>query len=163
MFEMKNSYCDCTSQKINSYSLNDTDEEMQRVSPPRRKGYKYEKSERSTNFLKRGVSGSDRFTTNFKQQSTGNNTITTGSWRSETEPIPNGNISAILEEEEALLIAHRKEIEDTMEIVPEELKVLAEVDEPGSLIDNYVTQLSFLLSRKTATLVTLQGRISRLH
>ncbi|CAL0307222.1 unnamed protein product [Lupinus luteus] len=161
-FEMKNSYSDSTSQKINSYSLNDTDEEMQRVSPPRRKGYKDEKPERSTNRLKRDVSGSERFTANFKQQSTGNyNTVTSGSWQSETEPIPNGNINAIPEEEEALLVAHRKEIEDTMEIVREELKLLAEVDQPGSLIDSYVTQLSFLLSRKTASLVGLQGRLAR--
>ncbi|KAK4856029.1 hypothetical protein QYF36_013397 [Acer negundo] len=66
-----------------------------------------------------------------------------------------GNINALLEEEEALIAAHRKEIEDTMEIVREEMKLLAEVDQPGSLIDNYVTQLSFVLSRKAAGLATL--------
>lgn len=41
------------------------------------------------------------------------------------------------------------------------MKLLAEVDQPGSLIDNYVTQLSFVLSRKAAGLVSLQSRLAR--
>ncbi|KAH9683472.1 kinesin-like protein KIN-13A [Citrus sinensis] len=67
----------------------------------------------------------------------------------------------VQKEEEALIAAHRKEIEDTMEIVREEMKLLAEVEQPGSLIDNYVTQLSFVLSRKAASLVSLQARLAR--
>ena len=43
----------------------------------------------------------------------------------------------------------------------QEMKLLAEVDKPGSLIDNYVTQLSFVLSRKAASLVSLQARLAR--
>ncbi|CAM0881224.1 unnamed protein product [Alopecurus aequalis] len=70
-------------------------------------------------------------------------------------------INAILEEEEALIAAHRKEIENTMEIVREEMNLLAEVDQPGSLIDNYVAQLNFLLSRKASGLVSLQARLAR--
>lgn len=84
------------------------------------------------------------------------------------------------QEEETLITAHRKEIEDTMEIVHEvmahmscdcfniiscfflqEMKLLAKVDRPGSMIDNYVTQLSFVLSRKAAGLVSLQARLAR--
>ncbi|RWW24441.1 hypothetical protein BHE74_00035647 [Ensete ventricosum] len=64
-------------------------------------------------------------------------------------------------EEDDLIAAHRKEIENTMEIVREEMNLLAEVDQPGSLIDNYVTQLSFVLSRKAAGLVSLQARLAR--
>ncbi|KAK7387912.1 hypothetical protein VNO78_22710 [Psophocarpus tetragonolobus] len=162
-FEVKNSHRDSTSQKMNSYSLNVTDEKVQRVSPPRRKATKEEKSERSVNLVKREANGSDNFATSSKQQSAGNynNTVTTGSGQSETESSSDVNISAILEEEEALIAAHRKEIEDTMEIVREEMKLLAEVDQPGSLIDNYVTQLSFVLSRKAASLVSLQARVAR--
>ena len=52
-FEMKNSYNDSSSQKINSSSQNDTDEKVQKVSPPRRKGSKDEKSERAANWMKR--------------------------------------------------------------------------------------------------------------
>ncbi|KAK7329443.1 hypothetical protein VNO77_23612 [Canavalia gladiata] len=123
---------------------------------------KDEKSERPANWMKRDGSVSDLFTTSSKQQSTGNyNTVNTGSRLYEAESSPDGNISAVLEEEEALIAAHRKEIEDTMEIVREEMKLLAEVDQPGSLIDNYVTQLSFVLSRKAASLVGLQARLAR--
>lgn len=43
----------------------------------------------------------------------------------------------------------------------QEMKLLAEVDQPGSLIDKYVTQLSFVLSRKAASLVSLQARLAR--
>ncbi|RDX86662.1 Kinesin-like protein KIN-13A [Mucuna pruriens] len=203
-FEVKNSHGESTSQKMNSYSQNDTDEKVQKVSSPRKKGskdekterpanwmkrdananangsdlfttsskqqstgnystmLKDEKSERPSNWMKRDANGSDLFTTSSKQQSTGNyNNIATGSRLYEAESSPDGNINAVLEEEEALIAAHRKEIEDTMEIVREEMKLLAEVDQPGSLIDNYVTQLSFVLSRKAASLVGLQARLAR--
>ncbi|KAI4345411.1 hypothetical protein L6164_012538 [Bauhinia variegata] len=165
-FEVKNSYSDSTSQKTNSYSYSqnsvDADDKVPKVSPPRRKVSKDEKSERSTNLMKRDANGSDLTTTSSKHQSTGNySTSTIGSRQYEAEPTHDGNISAILEEEEALIAAHRKEIEDTMEIVREEMKLLAEVDQPGSLIDNYVTQLSFVLSRKAAGLVSLQARLAR--
>ncbi|XP_068325606.1 kinesin-like protein KIN-13A isoform X2 [Pyrus communis] len=160
-FEMNNSYSDNYSQKMPYYSQNlvDTEEKVQKASPPRRKVTKDEKSERLGNWVKRG--GSDLSTTSSKQQSTGTyNTSNAGSRQSEPE-LPDGNINAILMEEEALIAAHRKEIEDTMEIVREEMKLLAEVDQPGSLIDNYVTQLSFALSRKAAGLVSLQARLAR--
>ncbi|XP_057430350.1 kinesin-like protein KIN-13A [Lotus japonicus] len=162
-FEVKNSYSDSTSQKINSYSQNDTVERVQKVSPPRRKGTKEEKSERPANLMKRDVNGFDLFTTSSKQETAGNySTVTAaGSRLYEAESSPDGNISAVLEEEEALITAHRKEIEDTMEIVREEMKLLAEVDQPGSRIDNYVTQLSFVLSRKAASLMGLQARLAR--
>ncbi|CAN6468108.1 unnamed protein product [Victoria cruziana] len=75
--------------------------------------------------------------------------------------VQDGEINALLEEEEALIAAHRKEIEDTMEMVREEMKLLSEVDQPGSLIENYVGRLNFVLSRKVAGLVSLQARMAR--
>ncbi|KAG6726450.1 hypothetical protein I3842_02G081500 [Carya illinoinensis] len=164
-YEMKNSYGDSTIQKSNSsFSQNsvDTEEKVLKVSPPRRKVSREEKSEKLGNWLRKDVNGSDLSTTRTKQQ----NTVTyssnnVGPRQYEPEPLPDGNINAILEEEEALIAAHRKEIEDTMEIVREEMKLLAEVDQPGSLIDNYVTQLNFALSRKAAGLVSLQARLAR--
>ncbi|XP_019433451.1 PREDICTED: kinesin-like protein KIN-13A isoform X2 [Lupinus angustifolius] len=162
-FEVKNTYSGSSSQKMNSYSQNDTDEKMQHVSSPRRKGSKDEKSERAAKWMKRDANGNGSdIPTISKQHSTGNYaTVTTGSRVHGAESSPDGNISAMLEEEEALIAAHRKEIEDTMEIVREEMKLLAEVDQPGSLIDNYVSQLSFVLSRKAASLVGLQARLAR--
>ncbi|XP_039057773.1 kinesin-like protein KIN-13A [Hibiscus syriacus] len=43
----------------------------------------------------------------------------------------------------------------------QEMKLLAEADQPGSQIDSYVTKLSFVLSRKAASLVSLQARLAR--
>ncbi|XP_004487846.1 kinesin-like protein KIN-13A [Cicer arietinum] len=161
--QKKNSYNDSSNQKMYSYSQNDTAEKVQKVSPPRRKVSKDEKSERPAKLASRDYTNvSDVLTSSSKQQITGNhNTVTTGSRLHEAESAPDKNINAVLEEEEALIAAHRKEIEDTMEIVREEMKLLAEVDQPGSRIDNYVTQLSFVLSRKAASLVGLQARLAR--
>ncbi|KAF7837814.1 kinesin-like protein KIN-13A [Senna tora] len=162
-FEVKNCYGDCASQKTNSCSQNsvDTEEKVEKVSPPRRKGSKEEKSDRYANWTKRGANESNLSNTSSKQPSTGNYKTTTTDNKQEAESSPDGDINAILEEEEALIAAHRKEIEDTMEIVREEMKLLAEVEQPGSRIDNYVTQLSFVLSRKAASLVGLQARLAR--
>ncbi|CAA2983188.1 kinesin KIN-13A [Olea europaea subsp. europaea] len=182
-----------TGQKTYStlYSQNsaDTEEKVQKVSPPRRKVYRDEKlgigskrdaansdlptttsyKQQITNNsnaasigsfpgLKRDGASSDLQTTSHKQQISNNpNAVSSGSKQSELEP-PDESINEILE---ALIAAHRKEIQDTMEIVREEMELLAKVDQPGSHIDNYVTQLSFVLSRKAASLVGLQARLAR--
>lgn len=158
--DMKTTFVGSTSQKMYSSSLPsnlaDTEEKVQKVSPPRRK---YEKP---VTLIKKVGSGSD-LSNNYKQQNTSssNSNSVVGSKQYEPESPSDGNFNEILEEEEALIAAHRKEIEDTMEIVREEMKLLAEVDQPGSLIDNYVTRLSFVLSRKAASLVSLQARLAR--
>ncbi|XP_021290299.1 kinesin-like protein KIN-13A [Herrania umbratica] len=161
-FEVNNSYGGSTSQRVsssNSQNSADAEEKVQKVSPPRRKVTREEKSEKTGNWVKKDGGGSDLSTTNFRQANANTNNV--GHRQYDPEPPTDGNINAILEEEEALIAAHRKEIEDTMEIVREEMKLLAEVDQPGSLIDNYVTQLSFVLSRKAAGLVSLQARLAR--
>ncbi|KAK6930169.1 Kinesin motor domain [Dillenia turbinata] len=153
-----------TSQKsYTSYpkSSVDIEEKVQKVSPPRRKA-KDERSEKLGSWLKKESAGSELSTTSHKQQPVNSSIMNIASSKQyEPEPPNDGNMNAILEEEEALIAAHRKEIEDTMEIVREEMKLLAEVDQPGSFIDNYVTQLSFVLSRKAASLVSLQARLAR--
>lgn len=96
-FEINNSYGDSYSQKMLYYSQNsgDTEEKVQKVSPPRRKVTKDEKSEKLGNWLKKG--GSDLSTTSSKQQNTGNyNTSNVGSKQSEPQ-LPDGHINAILE------------------------------------------------------------------
>ncbi|XP_048632740.1 kinesin-like protein KIN-13A isoform X3 [Brassica napus] len=162
-----------TSQRIQSSSYpqdaSDQEEKVKKVSPTRRKVSREEKPERHQNLSRRdSISASDvPATINFRQLNSttaSQNTSDASSRQYETitePPSPDENISALLEEEEALITAHRKEIEDTMEIVREEMKLLAEVDRPGSMIDNYVTQLNFVLSRKAAGLVSLQARLAR--
>ncbi|XP_023514850.1 kinesin-like protein KIN-13A [Cucurbita pepo subsp. pepo] len=163
--EMRSIHGDPTGRKVPIYShnLNDTEEKVQKVSPPRRKSSRDEKSEKVGSWQKKDSSSvPDLSTASLKQYGAGiSNANDAASRKSESEPTSDGNINAILEEEEALIAAHRKEIEDTMEIVREEMKLLAEVDQPGSHIENYVTQLSFVLSRKAAGLVSLQARLAR--
>ncbi|PUZ56710.1 hypothetical protein GQ55_5G352300 [Panicum hallii var. hallii] len=143
------------------------DVKVTKVSPPQRKANRDEKSERQSNYVKK-ESGHEISRTVLKQQQqlkqqqlqrpSSTSAPQVSSKQSEKEAM---EINAILEEEEALIAAHRKEIENTMEIVREEMNLLAEVDQPGSLIDNYVAQLSFLLSRKASGLVSLQARLAR--
>lgn len=166
-FEMKSTCSGSTSQKsYSSFAPNSADvqENIQKVSPPRRKiSSRDERTEKIGNWLKKEGGGPDPSNMTHKSQSM-NNTNANDAPSRHCEPetfVNDGNIDAILEEEEALIAAHRKEIEDTMEIVREEMKLLAEVEQPGSLIDNYVTQLSFVLSRKAAGLVSLQARLAR--
>ncbi|CAF2127851.1 hypothetical protein IGI04_011966 [Brassica rapa subsp. trilocularis] len=91
-----------------------------------------------------------RALTNFRQ-----NTSETASRQYETDPSLDENIDALLEEEEAMMVAHRKEMEDT-------LRLFARGEEqPGSLIESYVKQLSFVLSRQAAGLVSLQAKFAR--
>ncbi|OMO98517.1 hypothetical protein COLO4_13855 [Corchorus olitorius] len=171
-FEVNNSYGGPTSQRVHSSNAQnsaDTEEKVQKVSPPRRKGIREEKvtreekPEKMGSWVKKDGGGSDMSATNSRQANTVNYNSTNNIGHRQYDPEPSNdvNINAILEEEEALIAAHRKEIEDTMDIVREEMKLLAEVDQPGSLIDNYVTQLSFVLSRKAAGLVSLQARLAR--
>ncbi|XP_049364010.1 kinesin-like protein KIN-13A [Solanum verrucosum] len=167
--EVKNAYSIPAGQKLysttNLQSSADVVDKVPKVSPPRRKAYRDEKSEkpeRPGNWSRKDVANVDSSSTSYRQQSTSTPTKSVGSRQNEVSSPPRDeNINEILEEEETLIAAHRKEIEDTMEIVREEMKLLAEVDQPGSRIDNYVTQLSFVLSRKAASLVSLQARLAR--
>lgn len=139
----------------------DTEEKVQKVSPPRRKTYRDERPEKLGNWPRKDAANFDSSSSYKQQNVTISDTNGVGSKQYVPEQPHEDSINEILEEEEALIAAHRKEIEDTMEIVREEMKLLAEVDQPGSLIDNYVTQLSFVLSRKAASLVSLQARLAR--
>ncbi|GBG65138.1 hypothetical protein CBR_g49500 [Chara braunii] len=67
---------------------------------------------------------------------------------------------AILEEEEEVVSAHRKLIADTMEIVHEEMRILAEVDKPGSAVEQYVVQLNQILTQKASAIADLQSRLA---
>ncbi|KAK1664765.1 hypothetical protein QYE76_052924 [Lolium multiflorum] len=153
-------------------SVNSQEEDkVTKVSPPRRKANISEKSERQSNYVKREngpelsrIVHKQQLKQQQQQQQRPSSTSASqvSSKQSEKESsCDDMEINAILEEEEALIAAHRKEIENTMEIVREEMNLLAEVDQPGSLIDNYVAQLNFLLSRKASGLVSLQARLAR--
>ncbi|WOH12995.1 hypothetical protein DCAR_0832504 [Daucus carota subsp. sativus] len=159
--DLKNTSVGSTSHKLysasSSHNAVDTEEKVQKVSPPRRKTFRDDKPDK---LLRKDGTGFDQSNTPYQQKNTTHTNNITHE-QLETEAPLNGNNNEILEEEAALIAAHRKEIEDTMEIVRDEMKLLAEVDQPGSHIDSYVTQLSFVLSRKAASLVSLQSRLAR--
>ncbi|KAF7800793.1 kinesin-like protein KIN-13B [Senna tora] len=47
------------------------------------------------------------------------------------------DLNALLQEEEELVNAHRKQVEETMNIVKEEMNLLVEADQPGNQLDDY--------------------------
>eukprot|EP00958_Prasinococcus_capsulatus_P005961 scaffold569_cov408-Prasinococcus_capsulatus_cf.AAC.55 len=71
----------------------------------------------------------------------------------------NDLMSMILHEEEALMSYHRRQIEDTMATVKEEMAILAEGEQPGGTIEEYATKLSILLEKRAASISELQQRL----
>ncbi|KAF9662518.1 hypothetical protein SADUNF_Sadunf18G0061600 [Salix dunnii] len=66
-----------------------------------------------------------------------------------------------LNEEEDLVSAHRKQVEETIEIVREEMDLLAEADQPGNQLDEYISKLNAILSQKAAGILQLQTRLAQ--
>ncbi|KAI3775518.1 hypothetical protein L1987_50097 [Smallanthus sonchifolius] len=71
----------------------------------------------------------------------------------------NDDLTALLEEEENLVNAHRKQVEETMDIVREEMNLLVEVDQPGNQLDDYITKLNIILSQKASGIHQLQTQL----
>ncbi|KMT00805.1 hypothetical protein BVRB_9g220810 [Beta vulgaris subsp. vulgaris] len=69
-------------------------------------------------------------------------------------------LNDLLQEEEDLVNAHRRQVEETMEIVREEMNLLVEADQPGNQLDDYVTRLNAILSQKAAGIMQLQTRLA---
>ncbi|PSS15600.1 Kinesin-like protein [Actinidia chinensis var. chinensis] len=70
------------------------------------------------------------------------------------------DLNALSKEEEDLVGAHRRQVEETMEIVREEMNLLVEVDQPGNQLDDYLSKLNAILSQKTAAILELQTRLA---
>ncbi|KAJ7962996.1 Kinesin-like protein [Quillaja saponaria] len=75
-------------------------------------------------------------------------------------PHPDDDLNALLQEEEDLVNAHRKQVEDTMSIVREEMNLLVEADQPGNHLYDYITRLNAILSQKAAGILQLQNRLA---
>ncbi|CAL5443055.1 unnamed protein product [Camellia sinensis] len=71
-----------------------------------------------------------------------------------------GDLNALLKEEEDLVIAHRRQVEETMDIVREEMNLLVEIDQPGNQLDDYISRLNAILSQKSAGILQLQTRLA---
>ncbi|BAT98515.1 hypothetical protein LR48_Vigan406s016400 [Vigna angularis] len=73
---------------------------------------------------------------------------------------PDDDLNALLQEEEDLVNAHRKQVEETMNIVREEMNLLVEADKPGNQLDDYIAKLNAILSQKAAGIMQLQTRLT---
>ncbi|CAF2154879.1 unnamed protein product [Brassica napus] len=70
-----------------------------------------------------------------------------------------GQTEPFLQEEE-LVNAHHKQVEDAMNIVKEEMNLLVEADQPGNHLDSYISRLNTILSQKAAGILQLQNRFA---
>ncbi|XP_049393806.1 kinesin-like protein KIN-13B isoform X1 [Solanum stenotomum] len=70
------------------------------------------------------------------------------------------DLNALLKDEEDLVNAHRKQVEETMDIVREEMNLLVEADQPGNQLDNYISRLNAILSQKAAGILELQNQLA---
>nr|CAB3477670.1 unnamed protein product [Digitaria exilis] len=71
------------------------------------------------------------------------------------------HLNDLLQEEEDLVNAHRKQLEETLDILREEMNILDEADQPGNQLDEYVARLSSILSQKAAGIVDLKSRLEQ--
>ena len=65
----------------------------------------------------------------------------------------------ILEEEEDVINTHRQSLDMLVESVKEQMNMLQDVDQPGSDIQNYVTQLNYILSKNIRAMMSLQRKV----
>ncbi|KAB2600607.1 kinesin-13A-like [Pyrus ussuriensis x Pyrus communis] len=70
------------------------------------------------------------------------------------------DLNAVLQEEEDLVTAHRRQVEHTIDIVREEMNLLVQADQPGNPIDDYICKLNAILSQKAAGILQLQAHCS---
>ncbi|GAV82133.1 Kinesin domain-containing protein [Cephalotus follicularis] len=71
------------------------------------------------------------------------------------------DLNALLKEEEDLVSAHRRQVEESIDIVREEMNLLVEVDQPGNQLDDYISKLNVILSQKAAGIFQLQTRLAQ--
>ncbi|KAF8400781.1 hypothetical protein HHK36_014083 [Tetracentron sinense] len=70
------------------------------------------------------------------------------------------DLSALLKEEEDLVTAHRRQVEESIDIVREEMELLFEADQPENQLDDYISRLNIILSQKAAGILQLQTRLA---
>ncbi|KAJ3692209.1 hypothetical protein LUZ60_012559 [Juncus effusus] len=73
---------------------------------------------------------------------------------------PDDDLNSLLKEEEDLVMTHREQVEETISILREEMKLLEEADQPGNQLDEYITRLNSILSKKATGIMNLQARLA---
>ncbi|KAJ3701785.1 hypothetical protein LUZ61_005490 [Rhynchospora tenuis] len=79
----------------------------------------------------------------------------------ESVPDEDDQLNELLKEEEDLVIAHKKQVEESLDIIKEEMNLLDEANQPGNQLDDYVSRLNDILSYKAARILDLQSRLAQ--
>ncbi|GAU43456.1 hypothetical protein TSUD_140930 [Trifolium subterraneum] len=74
---------------------------------------------------------------------------------------PDDDFNALLKDEEDLVTAHRRQVEETVDIVREEMNLLFQADQPGNQLDDYISKLDTILSQKAAGIYQLQAQLAQ--
>lgn len=72
-------------------------------------------------------------------------------------------VDLILKEEDDLIAAHHRFIENTINSVKEQERIRHEVNLPGSDVEEYIINLDSLLTAKQADLIQMKDMISNFH
>ncbi|XP_045789153.1 kinesin-like protein KIN-13B [Trifolium pratense] len=78
-----------------------------------------------------------------------------------TSSDPDDDFNALLKDEEDLVTAHRRQVEETVDIVREEMNLLFQADQPGNQLDDYISKLDTILSQKAAGIYQLQAQLAQ--
>eukprot|EP00850_Spirogloea_muscicola_P007945 SM000041S15504 [mRNA] locus=s41:504735:509452:+ [translate_table: standard] len=70
-----------------------------------------------------------------------------------------GQRQPVVLEKDALIAAHQRLIKDTMDVVREEMKLLADLERPGSSLDQYVEDLSDKLAKRIYSARALERQV----
>ena len=69
-------------------------------------------------------------------------------------------MSTIYAEEDEVIVLHRQQVDDVMNLIKQEMRLLAEVEQPGADIDAYVTELDEILAQKQTVVTSLRQRLA---
>jgi kinesin family protein 2/24 len=69
-------------------------------------------------------------------------------------------INKILEEEEEVIASHRQHIDDVMDLMKQEMRLLNDVEKPNSAIDSYVHELDGILVKKMQAIKLLRDKLA---
>jgi hypothetical protein len=72
-------------------------------------------------------------------------------------------VNIILQEEDDLLTNHRKFIDDSVDLTKKEMRLLHEVDKPGSDVEEYITALDAILANKVDMIKGIRGQLSKFY
>lgn len=81
-------------------------------------------------------------------------------FKAEDSDSDDNDLNALLKEEEDLVTAHRRQVEETIEMVKEEMNLLVEANQPENQLDDYVSRLNTILSNKAEGILQLQTRLA---